>query len=262
MMTHEEAVESLATYALDAMDGEERDAIEQHLADCPRCRAELDAFREVTTALGNSVEPVPEGLWSGIASRLPERPDDKRPPMPRLVLGGVGGEAAEAPAAPRRHSARARGRIATIGAVAVAAAAVVAVLAVSLVHADNEVSQLHSATTQGAPSAVVSALETPGHKVVNLTSSSHHRLAQFVVDPDGRGYLVSSTLPALPAAKTYQLWGVIGGQPISLGLLGQSPNQSTFTMAGSKTASTLAVTVEPAGGTAVPTGSMVAQGTV
>ena len=99
MMTHEESIEFLATYALDAVEGEEREAVEEHLADCPRCRAELDAFREVTTALGNSVEPLPEGLWTSIASRLPGRGDEERPPMPRLMRdeadGADGGDGAD-----------------------------------------------------------------------------------------------------------------------------------------------------------------------
>ena len=53
---------------------DEHELIEAHLAECPRCRAELDAHREVAAALGNSVEPLPEGLWSSIASALPPRP--------------------------------------------------------------------------------------------------------------------------------------------------------------------------------------------
>ncbi len=85
MMTHDEAVESIATYALDAVDQDERQAIEAHLAECPRCRADLDGYHNVTTALGNSVEPLPEGLWASIASRLPERSERERPPMPTLI---------------------------------------------------------------------------------------------------------------------------------------------------------------------------------
>ena len=61
MMTHEESIEFLATYALDAVEGEEREAVEEHLAECPRCRAELDAFREVTTALGEFGGAAPRG---------------------------------------------------------------------------------------------------------------------------------------------------------------------------------------------------------
>ncbi len=47
--------------------------------------------------------------------------------------------------------------------------------------------------------------------------------------PTGQGYLVKSNLPTLSAAKTYQLWGVIKGRAISLGLLGQAPHAVAFT---------------------------------
>ncbi len=268
-MTHEETVEILATYALDAVEGDEREAVEEHLAGCPRCRTELDGLREVTTALGNSVEPLPEGLWSSISSRLPEHHDDEPPPMPRLLQGEESDDDDQLtpgvrarPTAPAPARGPARGRIATLGVIVVAAAAVVTVLAVSLVHADNQVSQLRTSIGKAAPSAVVSALEAPGHKVVNLDGTDHHMVAQFVVVPDGRGYLVSSMLPALPADHTYQLWGVIQGRPISLGLLGQNPNQATFTLASSVPASKLAITMEPAGGSVVPARSLVAQGTI
>ena len=72
--------------------------------------------------------------------------------------------------------------------------------------------------------SAAAALKTPGHKVVNVESAGHVQLAQFVVAPSGQGYLVKSNLPTLSSAQTYQLWGVINGQAISLGLLGQAPN--------------------------------------
>lgn len=269
MMTHEESIEFLATYALDAVEGVEREAVEEHLAECQRCRAELDAFREVTTALGNSVEPLPEGLWTSIASRLPGRGDDDRPPMPRLMRdeadgadGGDSGEGAVTPLVRARENAPGRGRFATVAAIVVAAAAVVTVLSVSLVHANDQVSQLqHSQGPAAPPGAVVAALETPGHKVVNMEGADHVRLAQFVI-ADGRGYLVTSTLRSLSADHTYQLWAVINGLTISLGLMGQRPNQTTFTLAGSPSVSRLGITVEPSGGAVVPSRPMVAQGTV
>jgi anti-sigma-K factor RskA len=268
MMTHEESIEFLATYALDAVESEEREAVEEHLAECPRCRAELDAFREVTTALGNSVEPLPEGLWTTIASRLPGRDDEERPPMPRLMRneadGADGGDRGEGALARlrARENTPGRGRFATVAAIVVAAAAVVTVLSVSLVHANDQVSQLQRSQGPGAPpGAVVAALETPGHKVVNMEGANHVRVAQFVI-ADGRGYLVTSTLPALSAEHTYQMWAVINGQTISLGLMGQRPNQTTFTLAGSPSVSKLAITVEPSGGAVVPSRPMVAQGTV
>ena len=258
VMTHEEASELLGAYALDAVDGEELQQLEAHMDTCPRCRAELDTFREVAGAIGHSAEPLPEGLWSSIVSRLPARPaDEESPPMPHLAAQSASSSAGSAPPARRRRA------LAVAALVAVAAAAVVAALAVGLVRADNRVSDLQAASAQRAQtSAVRAALRAPGHEVVTLNSSSGAALARFVVVPDGRGYLLSSHLPALAGHRTYQLWGIIDSRPISLGLLGSSPKQATFTMASSATASALAITAEPAGGAAAPTSPIVASGTV
>jgi anti-sigma-K factor RskA len=269
MMTHDEVSELLGAFALDAVDHDEVELIEAHLAQCPRCRAEVDAHREVAAALGNSVEPLPEGLWSSIASRLPPRQDEEPPPMPLLVRDGVADVIApaavfQAPAASRRSRTprSVRNRLGAVASIAVAAAAVAIVLGVNLVHDDHQISQLQDAVGKSAHTAVVAALQTQGSKIVHVESPGHHELAEFVVVPDGQGYLVKSSLPALPSDQTYQLWGLYGRRSISLGLLGRSPDQATFTSAGSKTPGTLAITAEPAGGSVTPTGSMLATGTV
>jgi anti-sigma-K factor RskA len=257
MISHDEASDLLGAYALDAVDGEEHTELEAHLATCPRCRAELDGLREVAAALGNTVETPPEGLWSGIASRLPEREEQtEAPPMPALDPEGRSPFRTAAPASGRR---RRNITVTTVVGIAVAAAAVAAVLGIGLVRADNRVSNLQSAAVA---SGVTAALRAPGHQLVDLTGANHAQLAQFVVVPDGRGYLVSSQLPTLHSGDTYQLWGIVGSQPISLGLLGGSPNQAAFTMAGSVRPSRLSITSEPAGGTIMPTGAVVASGTV
>jgi anti-sigma-K factor RskA len=276
MMSHDEAAELLAVFALDAVDSREYDEIEAHLAECPRCRAELDAHREVAAALGNSVEPLPEGLWSSIASRLPPRPDEEPPPMPALLRSvpefepepepepepGREREAASAGSrfrTPRSSRLRAsRGRLISVASFAVAAAAVAAVLAVNLVHDSSQISSLRNSSAASA----VAALNVPGHKVVDVESAKHVELARFVVLPSGQGYLEKSTLPTLSGSETYQLWGVIDGRAISLGLLGQSPHGAAFSFAGSPRPSKIGITVEPAGGSVVPTGTMLAAGTV
>ncbi|HVT42305.1 MAG TPA: anti-sigma factor [Acidimicrobiales bacterium] len=270
MMTHDDASELLGAYALDAVDGPEHAELEAHLETCPRCRAELDGLREVAGALGNSVEPLPEGLWSQIASRLPEREEEgEAPPMPRLVPGGgpeAGGTAATSPfRTPSTPSTGARRRrrtvVTSLAAAAVAAAAVAVVLGIGLVRANNNVSNLQAQVAR--PSGTVAqALATPGHRVVDLTSASGGTVARAVVVPDGHGYLISSTLPSLGHGQTYQLWGIVGSQAISLGLLGPSPRQAGFTMAGDNRPSRLSITAEPAGGTIMPTSAVVATGTV
>jgi anti-sigma-K factor RskA len=261
VISHEEASELLGAYALHAVDVDEVTEVEQHLDTCPRCRAELDGLREVAGALGNSVEEPPDGVWSGIVSRLPDRHERgaQVPPMPRL--GGPEPSPFRAPsAAPRRT--RSRGVVATVAAFAVAAAAVAVVLGIGLVQANHKVSNLQQAAGQQVSATVAAALRAPGHQVVDLDSTAHRQLAEFVVVPDGRGFLVSSRLPKLHANSTYQLWGIVGNQAISLGLLGASPTQATFTMAGSVQPTQLSITAEPAGGSVVPTTSILATGTV
>jgi anti-sigma-K factor RskA len=148
----------------------------------------------------------------------------------------------------------------------VAASAVAVVLGIGLVRSHHDVNQLQQsiarerAVAQRSPAEV--ALHTPGHRVVNLVNGAHIELARFVILPGGRGYLVSSSLPALQAGQTYQLWGFAGTTPISLGLLGVSPHGSTFTIAGAPLTAKLALTAEPSGGAVSPTGAIVASGTV
>ena len=176
-------------------------------------------------------------------------------PEPEAEAGSGGGRFRT----PRSSRLRAsRGRLISVASLAVAAAAVAAVLGVNLVHANNQISNLKNAP----PASASAALRTPGHKVVNVESASHVELAQFVVLPKGQGYLVKSSLPTLSATKTYQLWGVINGRAISLGLLGRAPHAVAFTLAGSPQPSKLGITVEPVGGSVVPTGAMLAAGTV
>ena len=257
-MSHEEAGELLAAYALDAVDGRECTELEEHLEVCPRCRAELDRLWEVAAAMGNSVEPVPEGLWSTIASRLPAREQDEEPPpMPPLVperrspfrAPSDGRRRPGAPRSPPPPPSPWRPPPSP------------SCSASRWSRADNRVSDLQAAAAK-PDATVTAALRAPGHRLVDLDTGSHTELAQVVVVPSGQGYLVSSQLPPLGAGRTYQLWAIEGTRPISLGLLGGAPRQAAFTMAGSTRPSHLSITAEPSGGSVFPTGPIIATGTV
>jgi len=252
----------LAAYALDAVESEDRFGVEQHVAHCPRCQAELDGYRDVAAAIGNSVEKVPDKLWSSISSRLVERPIDGAPPMPVLLRPDFdqGGHRREGVDASRRRLSM--WRRSTVSVIAVAAVTVITFLGLGLAHANNQNAQLRGALGEISHSTVVAALDTPGHRLISLTNARHGGSAQFVVLPDGRGYLVKSDLPSLSAKETYQLWGVVSGQPISIGILGRNPGQVTFTFAGSPSPSQLGINVEPAGGSVVPSSPMLVEGTI
>jgi anti-sigma factor RsiW len=253
-MTHEQARELLAVLALDAVDSAEREEIERHVAQCPRCQSELDALREVAGVMGNSVEALPEGLWSSISSRIYEVQDGESAPAAQLILGGLSDSARPPRSGQSLSTLRAR---AVVTSMSTLAAAAIIVLAFSLANANGNVSRL-----RGPNGVVAAALATPGHRLVNLESPTHVKLAEFVLLPSGNGYLVTSSLPTLASNETYQLWGVISGRSISMGLMGRSPQHVAFTVSGSPTPSTLAVTVEPSGGSITPSSAIVASGVV
>lgn len=270
-MSHDELESVLGAYALDAVGEEEAAAVEAHLRSCPRCRAEVDAFRELAARLGTSAalaeteaEPPSPALWDRIAEGLDATPRRPATPMPELD----GGPASVVPlSAARSWDARAgRGRRARArrwAPAVVAAAAVVAavVLGVNLSQTNGQLSQARQAlASRGSQAAVSAALADPSHQLVQLDSARGTRLAEFVVLPDGQGYMVSTSMPSLPGDETYQLWAMISGQPISMGLLGSNPRHAAFTVAPSAAPTELAVTVEPAGGVTTPDRSPVATG--
>jgi anti-sigma-K factor RskA len=262
-MTHEEANGLLAAFALDALDQDERDQVQEHLETCRRCRAEVGAHHEVVGALGNSVAPLPGDLWEIVASRLttpdlnPENADARLLARVRLSPGER--------ITPRDRWSRTERcpsvRFVTAASFAVGAAAVATVLGMGLANANDQIAHIEGAIGETAHTEAIAAMETPGHKIVNLADARHHDVAQFVVLPNGRGYLVMSSLSALPSTETYQLWRVMHGKTISLGLLGRAPRLATFTSAGSDRPYRLGVTVEPSDGALRPSGSMLASGT-
>jgi anti-sigma-K factor RskA len=69
-----------------------------------------------------------------------------------------------------------------------------------------------------------------------------------VLTDTGTGFVEKDRLDALPADKTYQLWGVIRGRTISLGLLGPDPSVVPFSVAGDGSVEAFAITAEQAGG--------------
>ena len=73
-LNHTEVRELLGAYALDAVDEDEREAVERHLDDCQPCRAEVKDHREVAAMMAAGWSPAPEGVWDRIAGALEENP--------------------------------------------------------------------------------------------------------------------------------------------------------------------------------------------
>ncbi len=77
---------------------------------------------------------------------------------------------------------------------------------------------------------------------------------------NGGGFFVANGLPAAPDGKTYQLWAIAGGTPLSAGVF-DVDRQGRATLrvkplAGVEKVEMFAVTLEPAGGRPKPSGAM------
>ena len=266
----EEIEELLGAYALDAVDPEERVLVEEHLASCPRCRAELADHLAVAALLGNTGAPAPAGVWSRIVDSLEEPPpalrlsvaplDSTTPRSPRDEGASPGDRAPGVPLTGGRWRPR---RVLWL-AVAAAAALIVGLGAV-VVHQDRRLDRMQRevAAGRGLESVVVDAMADPANHTMTLTSPSGEDMsATAVMTTEGTGYLMTTSMPALPDDRTYQLWGQNGDQVISLGVLGPQPHLAAFPISEELTG--LAITEEVQGG--VPSSSnpalLVAQGLI
>jgi hypothetical protein len=145
--------------------------------------------------------------------------------------------------------------------VAAAAAVVAVVLGVQVGRLDQRVGQLANASRHSALNQEVqAALLDPSARKVTLSATSSTstvgatplvkgaRAAVVVVLPDGSAFMLNTGLPRLAADRTYQLWGVVNGQTVSLGLLGSQPRDKAFTVDPAAPVQVFAVTDEVAGG--------------
>jgi anti-sigma-K factor RskA len=240
-VTEGEIESLLGAYALDAVDEDERAEIEEHLATCPRCRAEVAAHREVAALMANGSVAAPEGLWDRIAGEL-------SPELPASAPGAADLLAhLPRPARPKRKHPRA-----FAGAIALAAAVMVVVALLSL-QVSNLTQQLHSTRTASGISAAVDSVLSQQHRTITLTAADHSEEATVIVGGGDEGYWIGSNLAQLPSSETYQLWTIVRGKAIvSLGVLGPDPKAaSAFRLAANM--GRLMVTVEPEGGTPGPT---------
>jgi hypothetical protein len=136
--------------------------------------------------------------------------------------------------------------------VAAVAAAAIAVLGIQVARLDRRTSRLPAAwTAQAKQTAYEVALANPGARRATLISTDRTRWMQTVILPDGTSYLGPTNLPGLTKDETYQLWGVVGGSTVSLGVLGTKPAYEAFSTPAS--AAALAMTVERAGGVVAST---------
>ena len=233
---HEHWLEHSEIYALGALDGEELKNFQAHLAtECPVCEAYVRETRETLNLLPRSLRPMTPP--SDVKARIRRQIDNDA----ALSI------AAKAPA--RAYLWRR-----TAGTLAAAIAGVV--VAGSYFHFRYE-------PRHTVYSAVVRLLRDPSTRDLPLHGAGPTPSARgrFLWNESGEGHIFVTDLPAAPTGKMYAVWtiprnsapryfGTITTDAVGQGGLHISSRSGTAV-------ETFAVTLEPDGTTAAPTGPMV-----
>jgi anti-sigma-K factor RskA len=254
--------EDFDLYALGALEGEAKRAIESHVAACPDCARKFSEAQGRIALLALAAPPVVPS--PGVKERL----------FRQLHATAEGPAPSHAPAEPRRAGGP-FGR--WWAAVLVPAATVLALAAIFLwienVRLDRQLASLRDELqTQ-------QKLLTESREIVDMLQSRDTvsvALAPMPGMPKGAakvlynahmGMLVyDGHLEPAPPDKSYQLWLVpMEGNPISAGVFNPTSGQPSMWMATvppGVAAKMFAVTLEPAGGMPHPTGPKVLVGAV
>jgi anti-sigma factor RsiW len=220
--------DQLAAYALDALDGDERNEFEAHLAECDECRAELADFRETAGMLAYAAEgPAPP---DALRERILEQARQERPAQSVVVL----------------RPKRALRLTAIAAAAAVAAAIGLGVWAASL---SSSLDAERSALAEQARAAAILADD-------DSTRVPMGESGELVRSPEGDAVVVVRNLPAAPEGQTYEAWVIDSGGPVPAGLFEGGGQEIVLLEEPVAEGSMVAVTLEPRGGSQQPTGDI------
>lgn len=269
MRDHQELLELAALLPLGTMGAEDEQQLEEHLrGGCAECEAALRGAAEVVDALAEDVEPMQPS--PALRARILARAEAEAPPR--------GGRATRAPRARRRW---------LVPALAAAAGLLLAVglglevrdLRGALAAAQQQVARLEAALSGAAEERAGLERELAGAQrtLGELTARETRTVAlaatgplpdasaRAFLDPAGRRLvLVVYDLPPPPPGQSYQLWVIVGGEPVSAGVFDVQPGggarHEASALPSIEGPVTIAVTVEPAGGVPKPTGPIVLAG--
>jgi anti-sigma-K factor RskA len=230
----------ITAYALGALEPDQAELAEQHIAASDACRRAYEDALETAAVLALAVadsEPPADLRARILAAAQAERSPSARP--------------VRQASAPRR-----RWRLAAL--LTPSSGFALAGIAAAIVFALVAVSQRNSANDlRDSQSALVSILASPGARVVPMTTTGGGAVEGRVVVSKDRAAFVSALAKA-PSGRTYQAWGLPadGGKPVPLPTF--SHPGAVLILDGVGKYAKVAVTIEPNGGSRVPSGAPIA----
>lgn len=262
--------ELAALYVVDALTHDEQVAFEAHLLECADCRAEVTDLRLVTEQLSRSVEvDPPASLRASVLAGITRTAQDQsNPPAPAVSGGGAHRSAptassrpvvshappsstsASAPASRDDNVLPFRRRVTSRLPYLVAAASVL----LALGFGGWAMQSRHDAQQASDRQAeVVQLLAASDVRTVTGTGPAGSSATVILSPARQQAVLVANGMPALPDGKVYEVWAV-SGAPTPAGTFTPSGSTSLVTLPESAvSASQVAVTVEPTGGSDHPT---------
>lgn len=256
----ETLAELLPAYSIGATDAEETALVEKLLEVCPEAAAELESYSSLAQAMNYTAPRVqpPAGLHDKLMAAASSAKPAARA-MPSVSTPSIPAPArAEAP----------RPRILSLNRYLAGAAAVAAaLLIISNLYWVNQVSSLQqqqrdTIALMRSQQDALASLGTGSSDRVQLVSTSEGQadtvLATMLWSAQtSTALLISENLPALSADRAYQLWGIQGETPVSVGVF-QVDEQGVGILVFNAEQSIssydlVAITDEPAGGSEQPT---------
>jgi len=246
--------EDLDLYALGALDGEEKQALDAHLRDCPQCQQQLAAARQRTALIGLAAPPMAP-----------------RPQVKSALMDKVRAEkrAPITQATPSKTGKKRWGLRFSFG--FGLATAVLAFATYEFAKQDldrgKQLRQLQAQLSQDA-----AALQAMG-QITGAPDSAQITLLQQPNGPPGQGHVLynarmglgvySGQIAPAPSGKSYQLWLVpSSGAPVDAGVVdaNQENGAVVVRLTPGLAPKAFAVTLEPLGGRPQHTGPKVLVG--
>lgn len=246
-----------APYALDALERGERTRFERHLGKCARCAAEVRALSEDAARLARSLTaPPPPALRDRVLAAARATPQEAPPGhAPRARPRHLRAHARGVEPLPRPERApRLRPLLVPLATTTAAASLVVASLFAVQAHEAAE----RLAAERDRAREIAHVLAAPDARAAGERDTSGRGIGVIASAREGSAVVTLSGLADPPDGRVHQLWLVRQGTPPrSLGLFdGDTPLVASGMDAD---ATSLAVTVEPDGGSPRPTGQPVVQ---
>ena len=246
-----------APYALDALEPDERRRFEKHLKGCARCAAEVRELSEDAVRLAwSTAAPAPAAMRDRVLAAVRTTPQESSrsweqqghtPQLPPHVWGVQ---------PPPARSRKSRPRSLFVPLATATAAAALAVAGLFAVQANQARDKLDAERAQSREIAHV--LAAPDARATTGRDAQGRSIGVIASASEGQAVVTLSGYGAPPSGRVRQLWLMRpGAQPRSLGLF--AADTPLVASGLTKSSTSLAVTVEPDGGSAQPTTQPIVQ---